>query len=111
VPANIAEGYNRGSLREYIQFLTIARGSLAETEYYIIFAEDAGLLSHEQSSELADLANDVGHLLLGLIRSLRSKDGGGRDTMVREDGIEYETDGAQDPATRDPRPATQPEVS
>jgi four helix bundle protein len=111
VPANIAEGYNRGSLREYIQFLTIARGSLAETEYYIIFTKDAGLLTADEAKPLTSLADDAGNLLLGLIRSLRTKEGGKGNRMVRDDGIEYETNAAADSATRDPTPATQPEAS
>jgi four helix bundle protein len=113
VPANIAEGYNRGSLREYIQFLNIARGSLAETEYYVIFAEDAGLLHGDQIAALTTLVDDAGSLLLGLLRSLQTKQGGASSRMVREDGPPYVVDGGPVdlPATRDPRPATLPETS
>lgn len=36
IPSNIAEGYNRRNKKEYIQFLYIATGSLAELETQII---------------------------------------------------------------------------
>lgn len=44
IPVNIVEGYNRKSKKEFIHFLDIALGSLAETEYLIEFAIELGYI-------------------------------------------------------------------
>lgn len=111
VAANIAEGYNRGSLREYIQFLNIARGSLSETEYYVIFGQDSGLLATSLAEELGKLVDGTGSLLLGLIRSLKAKDNGGSTRMIREASGSYDAEPVEvGSPTPDPRPTTQPEA-
>ncbi len=73
IPANIAEGYSRASLREYLHHLSIARGSLAETEYYLHLINRLGLLSIGQHDLLHSNLTETASLLYGLIRSLSKK--------------------------------------
>jgi len=73
VPANIAEGYERQHNKEYIQFLTVARGSLAELETYLLLAKDLKYITRETFKELEQDRKEVIKLLQGLIRSRAGK--------------------------------------
>jgi four helix bundle protein len=72
VPANIAEGWGRGTTKEYIQFLLIARGSLMELETHVIISRKLLYLSEEQFKDSQERVQEVGRMLNGLIHSLRS---------------------------------------
>ncbi|MEP0847448.1 MAG: four helix bundle protein [Phycisphaerae bacterium] len=50
IPANIAEGNARKSRKDYIHFLTVARGPLAELETLLIIAQELGMVSEIQSA-------------------------------------------------------------
>jgi four helix bundle protein len=91
VPANIAEGYSRNSIREYIHFLSIARGSLAETEYFLLFLRDAGLIKAQAYTELDSLRVAAGRSLFALLRSLQQKNNlaGRGPTRVGEERADY----------------------
>ncbi len=69
VPANIAEGYERQYNKEYIQFLTVARGSLGELETYLLLAKDLKYITRGTFEELEQSRKEVIRLLQGLIRS------------------------------------------
>ena len=73
IPSNIAEGQGRMSSGEFIQFLGIARGSLHEVETQLIVACDLGFLKKADLERLGTSVQEVGRLLNGLIRSLKSK--------------------------------------
>ena len=73
VAANIAEGANRHSPKEYLQFLGIASGSLAETETYLFLAQRLGIAEEEQIKPVQRRASEVGKMLNGLKRSLRKR--------------------------------------
>lgn len=75
IPANIAEGTGRKTLKEYIQFLYNARGSLEETKDHLILAKDLGYLSIKEYEKLQNKYNETGKTLNGLIVSLKSKSG------------------------------------
>jgi four helix bundle protein len=73
IPSNIAEGWGRGSTKEYIQFLLIARGSLMELDTHLIISQRMRYFSPENKSLKKgekDL-EEIGKMLNGLIKSLR----------------------------------------
>ena len=73
IPANIAEGWGRGSTGEYIQFLTIARGSLMELETHLIVGCNLSMLSAEDLDTLSSQVEDIGKMLNRLIAALKSR--------------------------------------
>ena len=71
VPSNIAEGNARQSLRDYVHFLIMARGSLAELETQLILARQLRMLN--DISTITDSVQETRRILQGLIDSLRNK--------------------------------------
>jgi four helix bundle protein len=73
VPANIAEGFERSYTKEFIRFITVAKGSLSETKYFLILSRDLGYIEQEVYFELEKDFDEIGKMLNGLINSLRKK--------------------------------------
>jgi four helix bundle protein len=70
VPANIAEGHMRGTRKDYANFVSIARGSLAELETFLILAERVQLLTAAQTGPVLRLADEIGRMLTVLRQRL-----------------------------------------
>ena len=70
IPSNIAEGHRRASDKEFIQFLKIARGSLAEVETQIIVAGDLQYVDVPTVEEISREIEEIGKMINGLINSL-----------------------------------------
>jgi len=71
VAANIVEGASRESAKGYAHFLQIARGSLAETQYFLHLARRLAYLDQELAAELEQAARRVFGCLHGLIQAVR----------------------------------------
>jgi four helix bundle protein len=69
IASNIAEGAARSSPREFLRFLFIARGSLAELETQLEIAKRCQIWTPD--GEIEVLCKTVGRMLNGLIRSLQ----------------------------------------
>ena len=72
IPANLAEGHGHQGKREFANFVSIARGSLAELETFLTLAERLSYLTPEDTAASFSLAEEVGRLTTRLHQSLRT---------------------------------------
>lgn len=71
IAANIVEGSERQTVKEYLQFLHIAKGSCAETKYHLLLARDLGYLKETDYCELSEMAVEMSKMISSLISYLR----------------------------------------
>lgn len=72
IPLNISEGCACSSKREFNRFLNIALGSQYEVVTIIKLCYRLNFLNKESYAKINDAIEEIGKLLHGLIRSLRS---------------------------------------
>jgi len=70
IPSNIAEGAARDSHKEFIRFLYISLGSLAELETQLLLSRE---LEFVESSEIEQDIERIRKMLFGLIKHLRRR--------------------------------------
>lgn len=72
ITSNIAEGFDRGTNREFIQFLVIARGSASEVRSQAYNALDLGYIDPKSFDNLCIKCDTISNLINGFIRYLRN---------------------------------------
>lgn len=70
VPSNIAEGYGRGTRKEYKQFLAIARGSTLEVQTQLTIARELEFCQQDQMANAESLSEEVSKMLYSLVGKL-----------------------------------------
>jgi four helix bundle protein len=73
VPSNIAEGSSKKSTKEYIRFLNISYGSLAEIETQILIASRLKFITEDAKDSVLDKTTEIAKILSWLINSLKRR--------------------------------------
>jgi four helix bundle protein len=74
IPSNIAEGDERGTNKDALRFLQIARGSLAELETQLSIAQDLGIIPQPVVFQVAAQLDEVARLLGGTIKMRKARE-------------------------------------
>ena len=72
IMSNIAEGFGRGSNKEFLQFLFIARGSLSEVQAQLYVSEDQHYISEDEFKKAYDMTNEITRLINSFMKSIRN---------------------------------------
>jgi len=73
IPSNIAEGFERNTNKEFIQFLYIAKGSSGELRTQLILAINLGLIEKKNGTVLIEEAKTLSSMIFSLIKTRKSK--------------------------------------
>ena len=73
IPSNIAEGHGRNSTKEFINFLSIARGSQSELETQLLICVRLNYLTNAEVTGALTSCTEINKMLNSLINRLKSK--------------------------------------
>jgi four helix bundle protein len=101
VMANIAEGFERSTTKEFIQFLFIAKGSVGELRSHLIALLDDNFISNQQYDELTEKSTAISKQLAAFIQYLEQSNTTKRNpystnnktnSSVKDEAEEYHTE-------------------
>ena len=72
IASNIAEGYERDSVRARLQYLNVAKGSCGEVWTQLMIARSAGFIESKTCKELESEAVEISNILWGLIKHYKN---------------------------------------
>ena len=70
IPSNIAEGFDRESVRQFAYFLMVAKGSAGELKTQILIAENLGYINEDQQKNISICIESICKQIRGLIKYL-----------------------------------------
>jgi four helix bundle protein len=73
IPANIAEGQGREHTKEFLNHLSMARGSLMKLETHLMLSQRVGMLQQAELESLLALTDRVSRMLSGLRKALEKR--------------------------------------
>ena len=73
IPANLAEGQGRQHTKEFLNFLSTARGSLMELETHLMLCQRVRLLAQSELDNLLKLTDRISRMMSGLRTSLQKR--------------------------------------
>ena len=73
VSSNIAEGQGRQHIKEFLHFISVANGSLAELDTQRIIAENLHFISSESSLQMDERITEIRKMLYALAAKLKAK--------------------------------------
>lgn len=73
IPSNIAEGQQRKTTREFLYFLSIAKGSVAELQTHFVICNELGFFDAQQSDNAMKLTFEILKMLNALSVSIENK--------------------------------------
>ncbi len=72
IPSNIVEGHARRTQKEFLQFLSIAKGSLEELKYFLLLSKDLNYITKRKYDKIYSYCEEVSKILYGFTKSIKN---------------------------------------